>query len=113
MSLKDDLIAARALIDTPEKWRKDAYSHDPNSCCAMIAANRTQGLTSPYYPAAHKLVEAIPEEWMVANEARISSSHRYSTGQVPGLYVGEYNDDPATTHADILALYDRAIEAAS
>ena len=42
MSVKDDLIAAKALIDTPEKWRQDSETLYAG-CCAVIATNRVAG----------------------------------------------------------------------
>lgn len=40
-----------------------------------------------------------------------SAAMRYLTAEIPnGFYgVSSFNDDPATTHADVLELYDRAI----
>lgn len=88
MSVKDDLIAARALIDTPEK-----------------------------VDALHAFIGG--ERW----ETIYAASSRF--GDLNGLWVRkalrevnngdwakwlEY-EEPA--HADIMALFDRAIEAAS
>lgn len=113
MTLKDDLIAAKALIDTPEKWRKDNDASDPSACCAVIATNRAVVSSGPFfhYAAWQKLANALPREWVAANANRISKMYggiKYE----PGVYVGEYNDDPATSHADVLALFVRAIAAA-
>jgi hypothetical protein len=43
------------------------------------------------------LKEALPQPWGVLKH--------------PGYAVGEFNDHPTTTHADIMALFDRAIAA--
>jgi hypothetical protein len=108
--LRDDLIAAKALIDTPEKWRKD-NERDYKSCCAIIACNRAAGKTSIHYPAAHRLAEALPTDWVEAHREQERQFYT-SIGDEPGFWVGDYNDDPDTTHSDIMALFDRAIEAA-
>lgn len=98
MSLKSDLIAARALIDTPEKWIKHNFNR--NDCyCAVGALRQAIGGTTR--------VGLIPR----------GPYHRYSNAHVAvgqALPAGErggatFNDDPATSHADILALFDRAI----
>jgi hypothetical protein len=95
-NLKDDLIAAKALIDTPEKWLKDA-ADDFEACCALRAIERVHGTGFSSYskhPEYAALQDALPPEWVRDN---------------PDRPVGVYNDHPTTTHADIMALFDRAI----
>lgn len=106
MTLKDDLIAAKALIDTPEKWRKDDRDFYDECCCAAIACHRVSrrgriGIVAGEAEDAmlQSLYDALDDEWRTVH------------GE-PGVYVGHYNDAPDTTHADIMALFDRAIEAA-
>lgn len=97
-SLADDLRAARALIDTPEKWCKESYECD-GAMCVLGAGQSANGLQEggPEYYAA--LRGALPPEW--------EPDENDWSGDVP-----QFNDDPATTHADIMALFDRAIDAA-
>lgn len=91
MSLKDDLIAARALIDSPEKWGKG--SPRPFGClCAMDALSRG--------------VDLQPSRFVAARAALTASLKRGAK------HVAQFNDWPSTTHADIMALFDRAIDAA-
>lgn len=85
-TLADDLRAARALIDTPEKWGKAKGS----GLCVLQACNRATGFD--------------PKAAMNALEHELG---------VDGLRkVIQWNDDPATIHADIMALFDRAIATA-
>lgn len=97
MTLRDDLIAAKALIDTPSRWFKGNYVSVAGCMCALGAC-RQQMYGSPFggmgdtNPLAQALANALP-------------SGRWS--------VSDYNDDPETTHADIMALFDRAIAAAT
>jgi len=97
MSVRDDLIAARALIDTPEKWHRGSMASFDGKClCAMGAIRnvlRAQGYTHwiSRTPLYQNLRAALPRGF----------------NQVP-----TFNDDPSTTHADIMALFDRAIAAA-
>lgn len=93
MTLKNDLIAAKALIDTPEKWGKGSFDLGRGCYCALgalgVAQNgRPWGFTDL---AAQHLIKSLPKGW---------------------ASVACFNDDFHTTHADVMALFDRAIEAA-
>ena len=93
-SVKENLIAARALIDTPEKWAKGPHP-DGGRMCALRAVERACGLTYAdgwRCPEGDALQSALEESGL-------------------GRVVGEYNDDRRTTHADIMALFSRAIAA--
>lgn len=98
MTIRDDLIAAKALIDTPEKWGKGSDRSQP---CALQALRSVEGGTNYLSLRGYlALCYAIPEE----------SPYRHF-GHPAHPFVGGYNDDPSTTHADIMALFDRAIVA--
>ena len=103
MSLRDDLIAAKALIDRPEKWgkgRNRVALADGTACyCtagALYYATRFCGNVSLAADRASACEDAL---------AGLLPPIRY-TG------IRGFNDDPSTTHADIMALFDRAIAAA-
>lgn len=86
MTLRDDLIKAKALIDTPEKWLQGALKR--NGCfCAMGAGLETRN-----------------DEVLFALQHHLPNP---AWDTIPG-----FNDAPTTTHADIMALFDRAIAAA-
>lgn len=103
MNTLEHLKAARELIADPEKWTKCSYaktkqrggaSVPPDSprakCWCAVGAIRKVG---PYAPSASiALMHALPVKWQW-------------TG------VPSFNDDPGTSHADVLALFDRAIAA--
>lgn len=106
------LRAARALIDTPEKWAKRYYAYDahgftvdpesPGACrfCAVGALYRAGNtLRVSESDAEQALGKAVPAEF--AAECRKSGNHP----------VICFNDKVAE-HPDVLALYDRAIELA-
>jgi hypothetical protein len=90
-TVKENLIAARALIDMPEKWGKGSYQE--GGChCAIGAVLKVQGLLGISCFAGDEenaLKAALPTLDMVEH----------------------FNDHPFTTHADIMALFDRAIAA--
>jgi hypothetical protein len=99
-TVRENLIAAKALIDTPEKWGKgDGMSqpvgcHCAESACAAVASdfNKRERLWTA-------LGLALPGDWKRKFEKEEVSTHHF-------------NDHPDTTHADIMALFDRAISAA-
>ena len=105
MTLKSDLIAAKALIDTPEKWQKGDYGSVEDCMCALGACRAAIYGTTEFLPRgdwrgdenglAEALRAALPERW----------SQSFSG-------VSDFNDAPETTHADVMALFDRAIAAA-
>jgi hypothetical protein len=107
MSLKDDLIAARALIDTPEKWckwhghmtrRKWLFFEQHSYCTIGAIAVEPGGHMNTSRSAYYKMRDAL--------ERALPPGFRNS-------FLVSFNDDESTTHNDVLALFDRAIEAAS
>ena len=101
MTIRDVLITARERITDPRRWcqgalAKDAFGnrvspvkHNAVRWCAAGACDATAGLMNAQSNAA---VNALACE--LYDKSLVS-----------------YNDRPETTHADILALYDRAIAA--
>jgi len=106
MGVREDLIAAKALIDTPEKWGKGldsftrSYGTSPiGATCAMGACNAIAHVRSGYF--GHR------------NDGLFILLAKALRAQLPvGRSVPDFNDAPTTTHADIMALFDRAIAAA-
>ena len=95
MSLRDDLIAAKALIDTPEKWRH-GYFLNGDAMCALRALETVAGSADFYtLPTYAALCRALPADWLA---------------QWGPESAGVYNDRSA--HADIMSLFDRAIASA-
>jgi hypothetical protein len=95
MTVKDNLIAAKALIDSPEKWGKRFYyQHARTGCMCALGAVRQAVFgqvlgVHDNTPEAEALKDELPK----------------------GRWVDEFNDHPSTTHADIMALFQRAIAA--
>ena len=97
MSVRDDLIAAKALIDTPDKWGKgDQVSSQENVNCAMLAIVACND-DGAIWDAINILKGQIPADCAGCDSASLST----------------YNDAPETTHADVMAWFDRAIAAAA
>lgn len=101
MSLKDDLTAAKALIADPKDWARGSGPLDgqerPCYCVYTACFDAVGGDTVRFYAATGVLDDSVPV--------------RYEGGvDAPAV---AFNDDPATTHNAVLALFDRAINAAS
>ena len=90
-SVRENLIAAKALIDTPEKWCKGAYEHLGCYCALGALGMAEKGSPTRYSLDGMRGLRV----WV----------------QLPFTSVSAFNDDPTTTHADVMALFDRAIAA--
>jgi len=94
-TVRENLIAARALIDTPEKWGKGSYEPSHGCYCALGAIDAVEKTHGGFY-ASEATANALRSA--IGNEC---------------FSIVDFNDAEETTHADILALFDRAIEATS
>lgn len=97
---KEVLIKAKALIDTPEKWIKDEFCDFRGGYCALGAAAHAAGMN--------------PDEADQNGYEEFQQLCELLTRQTPDEYrsIVDFNDDPDTTHAEIMSLFDAAIEAA-
>lgn len=85
------LIAARALLDTPEKWwRGSNHTGVEDNCRCPITA--------------------INDPWVM----RLCRLFAAAAGLADDVQeIADWHDDPARTHAEVLAAFDRAIAGAS
>lgn len=95
MTLRSDLIAARALIDTPEKWGKGRQCVAPKlpTLCALTAVASITMDGSSEDAVVDALTNALPEGFI---------------GLL--LAVADFNDASTTTHADVMSLFQRAVD---
>lgn len=86
------LRTARHLIEKPEDWTNslDKTGGDCAPYCAGFAIMAAQGSN--------------------AGDSKAFEAFRHAVGLRPGGYVGGWND--RHTHAEVLAAFDKAIEAA-
>jgi hypothetical protein len=83
------LIEARAMI--ARGWCKDALNDDKGSVCIV--------------GALHLMSDGV-------DRGLVWGSWSAMTAQIPGgVSPPTYNNDPNTTHADVIAVFDRAIAA--
>lgn len=89
------LSKARAYLSEPEHWMKGNFRNQHGQVCALGA----------FYSACDYAWDyKAPTSFMVEGCNALANA-------CPEPVIA-YNDSPSTTHADILALFDRAIAAA-
>ena len=101
---KDALIKAKGLIQDPANWTQDPDDLEIGEStlhCARTALMVVCGGVSESAEIADQLAGYLPEETC---KSQCATKNR--------TCLMCYNDSPKTTHRDILALYDRAIEGA-
>ena len=100
MTLVETLRAARALVDTPEKWWQDGGHNEENVGYTCTCA----GLALTDAPTDY-------ERERFAARRFFASTLGLDVGQL-ATSVFDWNDAPERTHADVLAAFDKAIKAA-
>jgi hypothetical protein len=92
------LRAAKAKISDPADWHQEGTYVNASGClCAQAALNRAFK-TSEYNVSVH--------------DQCFSHISKFVRKLHPYYLVTSYNDDPETTHADIMNLFDDAAEMA-
>lgn len=126
MKTSDALRAARSKIQNPEAWTKTAPALD-SSGVRVDAQDRAAVCFSSYgaivsiigvnenlVTAMIAIETATPErfvEMAAMQMEEATKSRKGHVGEKP-LGFGMFNDDVDTTHAEVLAAFDRAIEIA-
>lgn len=101
--LGDDLRSARALIEKPEAWTKGELARN-----ASGSPTSSKAPDAVCFCAEGAVRRAVPDNhrFAYACDALVDVTASEADIFIP---VSAINDDPNTTHADILALFDRAI----
>lgn len=100
MSTLTVLVRARALIEKPEAWTKEAMARDVRQ-----AVVRTGADAAACFCLAGALYKVSERDSCGFNEALDLLTA--DCGVAGAVY---FNDAPTTSHSDVLALFDRAIE---
>jgi len=94
---RDVLIAARAIIADPAMWYQGGWSASgakynlSEPCCAECAIFRADADHNGVVVSAYRAISAM----------QVFTPHHRR--------IDIFNDAPTTTHADIMAVFDRAI----
>ncbi len=105
MTISETLRASKALINMPQKWVQGHFRL-ADSFCAVGAMREVTGQAQDN-EVFMALAESLPKNFIRVN---------FTGGKVnaleAGAYITFYNDNYTTSHADMMALFNRAIEAA-
>lgn len=96
MKTLDVLKAAKQLISTPERWTAGSYARDKSGVPVLSVSTK-----AACWCAIGACAAVEPDVLTGAFEALKSV--------VPGNSISKFNDHPSTTHADVMAAFDRAI----
>lgn len=100
----ETLVKARELLSDPEKWAKEDFAYTAD-----------EAPVHPLDPAATCFCLLGALERVTRNRDGLAylDARQAIRGMLPGEHdcVPEFNDDPDTTHADVLAVLDKAIAA--
>lgn len=91
MTAKEQLIKARAVIESPENWAKSVRELDGRKTCALGALRRVG-------------------EAVIGSPIHRALSAECADAPIPGL-IASFND--THTHEEVLAAFDRAIASVS
>ena len=98
MKLSELLTKAKERIDTPEKWMKndyrDADEHNSTCWCSFGA------------------IDSVGRELVLDDRHMRGDAITLLSLSVPRNFIAcliTYNDDPKTTHEDVMTMFDGAI----
>lgn len=111
-TLLRDLITGRERIARPEQWCKGSLGRTVDGVEVSATDRRAVAfclmgayMTPELGTHLHSIINSPERERLLRAYGALSE-------HVPGhRCVPDFNNDPATTHADVLAVYDRAIAA--
>ena len=111
--LLDDLKAVRELLSSPKKWTQGQYAKDARghavddcspkaTCWCLVGSMWKRGYDVGQWGCERVMSMINPLTAQLPPKDRI-----------PGFSLTVWNDDPARTHEEVLALLDKAILAES
>ena len=104
MNAHNVLIAARSLIDHPNKWIKGNYAKDKNGVIVAVADRYAVCFCSK-----GAIIKTSSWDDIVQVEDDLNEATRLVTDGVFTSII-LFNDHPQTTHDQILKVFDKAIE---
>lgn len=107
-TVRQALTEARALLSDPAKWTKGTFARDKDNLPVPVRAEFPEAVCFCSAGALRKVCRPDPTEFW--GETCYWQAIEVLDGAVDGSIVF-VNDAEATTHADVLAIFDKAIAA--
>jgi len=107
MTTKEILIAARAKIERPECWTQRAFAKT-----ALLNKAKVDSQRAVCWCALGAIAAITREDPNYVNDDVYWLLHRAMGLPANEIAVAAWNDAPGRTHAEVLAVFERAIKAA-
>lgn len=102
MTVREHLIAAKALIDTPEKWAQGELARDANNDPVSMFSEKAVCF------CAMGAVYKVPVGWKNTAEILKKLDAAAAEKANQAWNIASFNDK--ATHAEVMQVFDRAIE---
>ena len=100
-----DLTEAKDVIQNPSNWMKNKMCNGGDN-----GAGDCDYDMSDRFCSLDAIRKVRRHGWMEAQDALSAAAPRPKHSSPDPYYVAAFNDEPSTTHADVMALFDLAIE---
>lgn len=107
--LAQDLRAAKALIDTPEKWTKGAFARAPDGKRTHATSDSATSRCMAGACICASLIQVSMNHDRRANAMLLALEDVVGPCVTDHDPVTGFNDSPQRTHAEIMAAFDKAI----
>lgn len=107
MSIAEILTKAKELISVPERWTQSTYARDQYGC--HINATNPAATCWCSLGAIRRAARDARLHQMFEDE---HAAKHYLECALGNRYIAAFNDAPERTHAEVMAMFDRAIELA-
>jgi hypothetical protein len=92
----ETIKAAREFLSDPARWHKGSYSNQNHDAFCLLGALEHVSVNASSWDAEDLIVEHLP-----------GGVEAFTTPQLRP--IAAFNDDPATTHQDVLNLLDKTL----
>ena len=109
-TIKQQLRAARELIDTPEKWTQGALGRNAEGNSAWDDKGNVVARCATGAVLDACRGDWLPSEVMEIRTNLLRSIIHHETSAISYITVACWNDLPGRQHAEVMLAFDRAIE---
>lgn len=107
----ETLRAAKALIDTPEKWTQGAYARDEEGLTVFVGDEAAVCFCSIGALARTERLHNVPDPHELGRRATIRALRPSHDPILAAGLIADFND--THSHSEVMAMWDRAIKRAA